>query len=162
MPRAALVLLVSLALLPGCARLAESRLNPLNWFGNSRPVAITPEEAAARPLVPAGRGAAVQDLRVPVAAVTFMAVEPTSSGAILRATGTLPTQGWFNAELVPVPAEDGVLAYEFRAEAPSGFAGEGAPATRTITVARVLDAADLAGVRVVRVIGAGNARESRR
>ena len=47
------VLMLSLALM-GCARIAASRLNPLNWFGAARPTVVTtlyvpPEES--RPLV---------------------------------------------------------------------------------------------------------------
>lgn len=155
-----LILCAALAL-PGCARLADSRLNPLNWFGGSQPVMVT-GQMPTRPLVPPGALAAVADTRQPIAQVTEMVVERTPTGAILRATGLAPTQGWYNAQLVPVAAESGVLAFEFRVEPPPGYEAEGSPGSRTITVARVLDATDLAGIRSVRVIGLQNAREARR
>ena len=148
----ALPLILALAVaLPGCARLAESRLNPLNWFGPSVP------SAAQGPLVPEG-AAATYDLRQPVAQVTDLAVEPTVSGAILRATGVAPGQGWFNAQLVETAREGGLVTYEFRLEAPATPRG----GQQTITVARSIDAADLAGVSVIRVQGQQNAREARR
>jgi len=145
----------------GCARLAESRFNPLNWFGRSTAVAAQPD-GTIRPLIPAGRTAVVVDNRVLISVVTEMAIERTVSGAIIRASGVTPTQGYFNAQLMPVAQQGGVLAYEFRVEAPTGFEAVGTEASRTITVARVLSAAELAGVQVVRVQGAQNAREARR
>jgi len=145
-----LILAVAVAL-PGCARLAESQLNPLNWFGRSVP------SAAQGPLVPEG-ASATYDLRQPVAQVTDMAVEPTVSGAILRATGIAPGQGWFNAQLVETSRADGVLTYEFRAEAPPApGAGQ-----QSVIVARSIDAANLEGISVIRVQGQTNAREARR
>jgi hypothetical protein len=148
----ALPLILALAVaLPGCARLAESRLNPLNWFGPSVP------SAAQGPLVPEG-ASATYDLRQPVAQVTGMAIEPTVSGAILRATGVAPGQGWFNAQLVETGRADGVLTYDFRVEAPAAPGG----GQQVVTVARSLDAADLAGISVIRVQGQSNAREARR
>lgn len=161
MPRSLPLILCAALAVTGCARLAESRLNPLNWFGGSQPVAAA-AQVPTRPLIPEGALAAVADTRQPIAEIAAMAVERTPGGAIVRATGLAPTQGWYNAQLVPVAAEAGVLAFEFRVEPPPGYEAEGSPATRTITVARALDAADLAGVTTIRVIGAQNARESRR
>ncbi|MCC7319367.1 MAG: hypothetical protein IT542_00155 [Rubellimicrobium sp.] len=143
------LLLIAALALPGCARLSQSRLNPLNWFG--------PSQSAAAAPVPAPR-ATTYDLRVPVADVVAMAVEPTESGAILRATGTMPGAGWFNAALVRIADEGGTVTYEFRAEAPPA-PGAG---LQTITVARALSDADLAGTARIRVTGATNSREARR
>lgn len=138
----------------GCARLAESRINPLNWFGGSRPVAA---QAGHVPLVPEGQGG-TYDLRQPIAQVTDMAIERTDSGAILRATGLAPAQGYHNAQLVLVGRENGVLTYEFRVAPPP--APTGGP--QAITVARTLNAGDLAGITAVRVLAQANAREARR
>lgn len=142
-----LLLVVALAL-SGCARLAESRLNPLNWFGQSRTVPVTAPVQQV-----------VQDTRLPVAQVHDMAVEPTASGAIIRATGVVPGQGWHNARLVRVDDAAGVLTYEFRAEPPPGGVGSG---TQVITAARSVSNATLAGVSHIRVRGQENAREARR
>lgn len=141
------LLLIAALALSGCARIAQSRLNPLNWFGPSRPAAPAPARAV------------VQDTRLPVAQVTEMVIEPTESGAILRATGTAPGEGWYNARLVRVPDAEGVLTYEFRAEPPPGGVTSGA---QVIVVARSLSFGDLAGVSHVRVLAQQNSREARR
>ncbi|MBW7920726.1 MAG: hypothetical protein H3C51_01345 [Rubellimicrobium sp.] len=141
------LMLVAALALSGCARLGQSRLNPLNWLGPSRPAAAAPVQAV------------VPDTRLPVARITDMAIEPTESGAILRATGVAPGVGWHNARLVRVADEAGVLTYALRAEPPPGGTGAG---TQVITAARSLGLADLAGVTLVRVLGQENAREARR
>lgn len=149
-----LALAVAIAV-TGCARLAESRFNPLNWFGASA-------AAAPRgPLVPSGQGGTF-DARQPIAAITDMAVERDGDGAILRATGVAAAAGAFNAQLVPVGVEGGVATYEFRVQMPEAGQPAGPDAARTITVARRLDPADLAGIAVIRVQGQTNAREARR
>ena len=49
---------------------------------------------------------------IAVLAVLTMTVEPIPGGAIVRASGLTPTQGWWNAELVPRDLdENGVLVY---------------------------------------------------
>lgn len=141
-----LLLIVALAV-SGCARLSQSRLNPANWFGPSRPATTAPPRAAA------------PDTRLPVAEVIDMALEPTESGAILRATGTMSGTGWHDARLVPVADAPGVLAYEFRAAPPPGGIGGG---TQVIVVARSLGAGDLAGISRVEVRAQGNARAAQR
>lgn len=155
-----LTLILCLGLmLAGCARLAESRLNPLNWFGRSAPVVATTADGAPVPLVTA---TAAQDTRVLIDQIVEMQIEQTSSGAILRATGLAATQGFYNAELVLAAAEDGNVIYDFRVAAPEGFEAIGTEASRRITVALDLSVAELAGIRSVAVRGAQNARESRR
>jgi hypothetical protein len=148
-------------LLSGCARLAESRLNPMNWFGRSAPVANTTPEGELRPLVPEG-AAAVADTRVLIDQIVDMQIEPTRSGAILRATGLAPTQGFYNAELVLAASDNGDLTYDFRVMAPAGFEAIGTEASRRITVALELSNAEMAGISNITVRGAQNARGSRR
>jgi hypothetical protein len=47
--------------------------------------------------------------------VLSMTVEPIPGGAVVRARGVTPTQGWWDAELVPQELDDkGILVYEFR------------------------------------------------
>ena len=57
---------------------------------------------------------------------------------------------------------DGVLSFDFRVAAPAGQPPVGDPATRTITVATMLNAAELAGVSAIRVLGATDAQTLRR
>lgn len=149
-----IILLCLVLALPGCARLRDSAINPANWLGP--PPASDPE---TRPLMPGGRGVTVlADARPAVAEVTALAVEHLPGGAIVRATGTVPSQGWFNAELVRLAVTDGVLIYEFRAEPPASAVG--APAS--ITAADSLTAAELASIRAVRVQAAGSALQAGR
>ena len=148
-------------MLTGCARLAESRLNPLNWFGRSAPVVATTADGQIQPLVPPGQAAA-QDTRVVIDQIVDLQIEQTSSGAIVRATGLAATQGFYSAELVLASSADGNLVYDFRVMAPEGFEAIGTEASRRITVALELSVAELAGVRSVTVRGAQNARETRR
>ena len=145
----------------GCSRIADSRLNPFNWFGPSQPVANVDADGNLRPLVP-GTGSVVFDQRGAIDQISSMSVERTPEGAIVRATGIASTQGQFNAQLVPVQFANGVLTLAFRVEAPAGFSAGGTDSSRSITVARALSNAELAGVRVIRVQGARNAREARR
>ena len=144
----ALSLCVSLA---GCGGLRDSRLNPLNWFGRSevRETIILPEKAA--------------DPRPLVAEVLTMSVEPMPGGAIVRATGRTPTQGWWQAELVPQPlTEGGALVYEFRLLPPITQTDVNTPQSREVTVAQYISDIKLEAVREIVVQGAGNARASRR
>lgn len=144
----------------GCARLSESRINPLNWFGGSRNVVSTPADPANRtPLVPtAGRGVIV-DNRPFVTSITALSVDRSPTGAIVRATAIAPTQGFFNAELVFGGVENGVLLLNFRVQAPQV---SGTPRSREINAGYVIDAAQLAGIRSIRVQGATNARTASR
>ena len=144
------VLVVATAL-GGCARLAQSRLNPLNWFGQSTPTVITtlyvpPEEK--RPLI---------------AQVTQLQVEPYPGGAIVRATGLPPTQGYWNAELVAQPVDDqGRLVFEFRIFPPVDAVSTGTPYSRQINVAAAVSTIRLQGVSSIVVQGESNALSSRR
>ena len=139
------VLVLAMAL-PGCARLRESRFNPLNWFGNAREAAVT--DLYVRP----------EDPRALVAQVTDMKVEPYPGGAIVRATGVPPTQGYWEAELVAQPLdEQGRLVFEFRVYPPLIPAAAGTPYSRQITVAVALSDIKLQGVSAIVVQGAANA-----
>ncbi|MCF2872686.1 hypothetical protein L0664_16570 [Octadecabacter sp. G9-8] len=161
MLRTTLLSTAVLLTLSGCARISESRLNPFNWFGNSTEVAQS-DPAERRPLVPASRTTQIVDTRPMVQSITALSVDRTPSGAIVRATGTAPTQGYFNAELVETGTSNGVLVLEFRAQAPTGFQAQGTPRSREINAGYVIDAATLADIRTVRVQAATNARTSGR
>jgi hypothetical protein len=137
--------------LAGCGGLRKSKLNPFNWFKKSEPretIVLPDEKADARPLVDT---------------VLSMAVEPIPGGAVVRARGVTPTQGWWDAELVPQDLDDkGVLVYEFRLLPPTTRADVNTQQSREIDVAIYISDVKLENVREIVVQGATNARVSRR
>jgi hypothetical protein len=137
--------------LAGCGGLRQSKLNPFNWFKKSEPretIVLPKEKADERPLVDT---------------VLSMAVEPIPGGAVVRARGVTPTQGWWEAELVPQDLDDkGVLVYEFRLLPPTGKAAVSTQQSREIDVAIYISDVKLENVREIVVQGATNARTSRR
>lgn len=139
------------ALLAGCGGFADSRLNPVNWFGRSEPresIVLPTEAADPRPLVET---------------VQLLSVEPVPGGAIVRARGQTPTQGWWAAELVPLDIEDaGSLVYEFRIVPPLTPTAVNTPQSRQIDVAIFVSDIKLETVREIVVQGATNARSVRR
>lgn len=148
------ILLLTAALgLASCGMVRNSKLNPANWFGKSQEVTV-----AVQP---------TEDLdakgRSLIQNVLSMKVEPYKGGAIIRATGLPPTQGWWQADLVPRPLdENGVLVLEFRVFPPVKPWPQGTQPSREITVALALSDIKLTGVREIVVQGAENARSSRR
>jgi hypothetical protein len=151
MPARQIAVLSLCLLLIGCGGLRDSRLNPFNWFGRSEPresIVLPDADADPRPLV--------QD-------VLTMKVEPMPGGAIISATGQTPTQGWWQAELVPQPVtEDGVLVLEFRLLPPITRTDVNTPRSRQVTVAQYISDIKLEAVREIVVQGANNARAARR
>lgn len=144
----------------GCARVADSRMNPLNWFGKSTSAPLT-ASGELRPLVPTNRATRLVDGRGGIQSVAGLVIEKTPNGTIVRATGVASTQGQFNAQLVPVSNENGVLTLVFRIEGVAN-AATNAAFSRQVTVARVLTFAELAGVRTIRVQSATNQRSASR
>ena len=146
-----IAVLVLATALGGCGRLRESRFNPFNWFGPGRQAVVT--DLYVRP----------DDARALVAQVTALKVEPYPGGAIVRATGVPPTQGYWDAELVAQPLDDkGRLVYEFRVFPPPQPVAAGTPYSRQITVAAALSTIKLQGVTAIVVQGASNALSSGR
>ncbi|EAR50664.1 hypothetical protein OG2516_06192 [Oceanicola granulosus HTCC2516] len=155
--RPTLPILCAVLALSGCAQLANSPLNPMNLI--DRLAAPRPIDPANRPpLVTAAQRTTVVEGRPLVAAVREVALEPTGSGAILRATGEAAALGAYNVQLTREGVEGSTLVYAFRAEPAPGFQPEGTPATRRLTAAVALDAADLRGVTALRVVAQGNSR----
>ena len=145
-----LAALTAVMLLTACGGFRESRLNPRNWFGRSEPVDRVLAEAPADP-------------RPMIDQVLMMVVEPYPGGAIVRATGLPPTQGYWDAALEPLPMdENGVLVYEFRIFPPIVPRRAGTQPSREITAAASLSDIALQGVTQIVVQGAQNARASRR
>lgn len=131
------------------------------WFGGSQYAkTLEPEGGYIKPQ---------EDGRVPVAEVTNVTVEQSLSGAIVRATGLPPTQGWWAARLVaendghPV---DGVMTYRFLLAPPPADSADAhrvmTPTSREVTAAAFIRGPRLAGVHQVVVIGAQNSRSASR
>lgn len=126
-----------------------SRLNPFNWFGGDR------EQRIAVAEVETGTPA---DPRQLVTEVVDLAVEPTTQGAIVRAMGRPPVQGFWEAELVEVERSEGAIVYDFRVFPPLTETRQGTPQSREVVVGANLTNFDLAGIRTITVIGAQNRR----
>jgi hypothetical protein len=143
--------LVIVSTVSACGGFRDSRLNPLNWFGRSEE-----RETTALPAAP-------EDPRGLVGQVVSMQVEEIPTGAIVRATGITPTQGWWDAELVAQPlTEDGVLVLDFRIFPPIERTDVNTPQSREVTVALSLSRIALEPVREIVVQGRENARAARR
>lgn len=150
MVRALVLIGVMLSLLASCGRVAESRFNPLNWFGRSESTAT---EATA----------ASQEAQNLVAQVISLRAEPVAGGAIVRATGLPQRQGYFDGALVEIPSDDAtVLSFEFQIEQPFTQTGVGPQQSREVIVGIRLSDQTLQGVRLIRVNGATNALSIRR
>ncbi|GAB5446535.1 hypothetical protein [Gymnodinialimonas sp.] len=126
----------------------ESRINPFNWFGGDREqrISIDPEAVESAPDL---------DGRLLAAEITQLSVEQTTTGAIVRATGVTPSQGYFDAELVLVEETETLLAYEFRVSPPLTAATAG---LQRISVATELSVGELAGIRTIAMIAQNNRR----
>lgn len=153
-PGRALAVAVVLSLaLSGCAGLRDSRLNPFNWFGGereSRTAATTAEVADPRGLVPQ---------------VLSLGVDRTASGAIVNAMGLPPSQGHWDAVLLPLNngrPVNGVLSFEFRLQPPPAPTREGTQRSREVLAGTFVSNQRLEGVRVIEVIAARNRRSVRR
>ena len=151
--RTILALVIVAMVSASCATVRDSRLNPFNWFGRSeRATAVVTDPRA--------------DPRRLVANVIELRVEQVPGGAIVRATGLPPRQGYYDGTLFPVgrerPGEDGVLNYEFRISAPLEPTRVSTQRSREVIVGRFVSDQTLAGVRAIRVSAAGNALIVRR
>lgn len=149
MLRTLVIAIVAGSLAAGCGRVAESRYNPFNWFGKSEQAAPVVEDSVDRaPLVQQ---------------VTSLQIDPTPGGAILRAVGLPPAQGYYDGQLERVPSDAAdVIEFLFLAVPPANPVRAGSPQSREIEVAVVLSLQDLDGIRRIRVSSAGNALIARR
>jgi hypothetical protein len=147
------VLILGLA---GCGGFRDSRLNPLNWF--KRPT------SEATSLEPKG-GYEAGDNRALVAEVTALEVSAMPGGAIVNAVGLPPTQGWWDAELVPDnfgDPVDGVMTYRFKIAEPRWDKRAGTPQSREVTAAAFLTDLKLQEISEIVVVGERNQRSVRR
>jgi len=137
-----LAVLAATLTLSACGRVADSRLNPFNWFGRE-----SVETVAANAEV-------ITDGRQLVDQVTELAVDATPEGAIIRAVGLPPVQGFWDAELVRVQSADPSLAvYEFRVLPPLKRRAQTAPQSREIIAGAALSNRQLSGIRGIVVRG---------
>ena len=143
---------IALTLCLSLAACGESRLNPFNWFGGEREERITVTEVE-RP----------GDPRPLVAEITGLAIEPTTSGAILTATALTETSGHWRPGLVLVSG--GGRCRELRvsrsATPPKG-AAQGTGRSREIVAAVALGPDELRGLRSITVIARTNRRSVER
>ena len=138
--------------LTACATVRESRLNPLNWFGSDSSEELLTTE-------PVGD----TDQRPLIDQIISLQVDQTPEGAIVRAVGLPPTQGFWKAELVEVEQDDPtVLAYEFRIVPPIERNPQGTQRSREILVADAVSTAELRGISQIVVAGRQNQRSVNR
>ena len=137
----------------GCGGFGQSRWNPFNWFGGAE---------QAQPAQPSVVDA--EDPRALAHQVTALKVDLMPGGAIVRATAVMPTQGWWEAELVPVEKRptDGKMVYEFRVYPPISRADVSTQQSRTVNVAVFLSDIALSTLSSITVQGATNGLTTRR
>lgn len=154
--------------LAGCGW-KESRVNPVNWFGKSEPVEVVVTENT-NPLLPQKeqkRGLFDKredvDNSVLVGQLAELRIDRTNIGAIIHATAIADRQGAYDVELRPVEhTEQDVLTLEFRVVYPEDPTVAGSDYSRTVRAARSVTHQGLEGIRLIRVLAAQNALESRR
>lgn len=145
-PRILMALLVVVLGLGGCA----SRLNPFNWFGGDREERITIDETIV---------AEPTDGRQLVPEIVSLNVDPMPGGAILRAVGLPPRQGYWEADLVEVGRDGSEIVFEFRVYQPyDPNTRVGPPQSREILAGTSLSTQDLAGIRSIVVVAQQNRR----
>ena len=168
--------LVATLTLSACGVVRDSRINPFNWFGNSRSVPIERDSRAeTNPLIPQNeRGGLFRSVRdsvevytgTPVDQVTDLTIERVPGGAIIRASGISAYDGPYQVRLTPATdnAEpvDGVLTYRLEAALPSRLRRVTSERVRTVTAGVRVTDKDLSQVRVVRVEGERNAQTTTR
>ena len=138
--------------LTGCSGFRESNWNPTNWFGGrNQPEMVSAEAPPA-------------DTRPLVAQVTALAVNRNSQGVIVNATGLPPTQGWWDASLVPASRDepvDGVMTFDFVVLPPPAAQRTSTPQSREVTAGAFLSNIKLQQIRTIVVRGATNSRSAR-
>ena len=151
--RAAILSALVLTTMAGCG---QSRLNPFNWFRSA------PEGETLAPLELEAR----VDRRPLVAEITSLVVERTPGGAIIRATGLPPEQGWYDPELVNEDRDgrpiDGVLAISFRARPPLEPTRVSTAQSRELSAAVYISDIALGEANQIVVTGSQNSRAARR
>jgi hypothetical protein len=171
MKKSLTLLLVTCVLLTSCGGWQDSRVNPGNWFGNSKSTPVEPVEVGeVNPLLPRKavrkQRRPVDDGSVLILNVAELKIEQVPSGAIINALGISARQGAYNVHLRELPVTEdtpkGVVTYEFRLQYPEYETPVGSERQRQVRVAKSISTQDLESIRVIRVTAAQNQRESRR
>lgn len=165
--RARPLLFCAVLALAGCGGgLANSWVNPGNWFGQSRGEALE-NAGPVNPLIPKrrlGQRAPVEYSGTAVDQIKSLRIERKPGGAIVHVVGVTDAIGYFDVRLrsennnTPV---NGVLTYTLSAERPEQLIN-GSEAARQIVAARYVSDQQLEGVRTIVVQGARNQRSTRR
>jgi len=162
------LLVCSALALAGCGGgLANSWVNPGNWFGQSQSQAIT-ENTNVNPLIPKRRitqRKIIDYQGTPVDQIQSLRIERKPGGALINVVGLANVIGSFDVRLqsdTEDGAENGVLSYTLKAIRPNDGIRGGGTAARQIVAARFVSDQQLAGVRTIVVKGARNQRSTRR
>lgn len=143
------------SLTASCTTLRDSSANPFNWFGSKPPAqTVTGPVPAATP-----------DPRPLIARITALQLDRAPAGGIVYARGLPPTQGYYDAALVPLNRGrpvDGVLRYEFRASPPLAGTPVGTNRSREIVAGAEIPRAVLNATTSIEVIAAANRQSIRR
>lgn len=154
MPKLPFAALSIVLLLSACGSGDRTWYNPFGWFGGSDEADVT--------LLDATMGTD-KDERPLVAQVLTMSVDRMPGGAIIRATGLPPTQGYWAADLIQEDTvEDGRLTFRFVIIPPLDAAPVSTQPSREVVVATSVTDRDLEGIREIVVLGQNNARSTRR
>jgi hypothetical protein len=153
MPKPLFAALSIVLLLAACGSGNRTWYNPFGWFGGSQEADLS--------LLDATMGTD-KDRRPMVDQVLSLSVDQIPGGAIIRATGLPATQGYWAADLIEEPGEEGRLTYRFVIIPPLDQARVSTPPSREVTVATSVTDRDLEGIREIVVLGQRNARSTRR
>lgn len=145
------------AAVSGCSRLADSRLNPGNWFGGDETVsADTP--VAIPPIVPTNaRRVETVDNRALMQSVSRMEVQNVSGGVLVTVDGQSSRAGAFNVQLVETARDSGTLTLAFRVQYPATVTS---PNGQPVTASEFFSNKEMRGIRRV-VVQAANGSLSR-
>lgn len=144
----ALVLVLAVS---GCSGsgASTSNYNPLNWFGGNKDKDAT--------LAPRGGFEDTTDYRPKVGRITKVTLERTHYGVILHASGTLPSHGYYELDLVPsTEARSDQLIFEFRGWPPLNNATPGNANQLELSTAIYLSEQKIRGIREITVVSASN------
>lgn len=165
-------LVIACLTLSACGGWREARVNPVNWFGQSKEAPLPPADIETiNPLIPKdddkvnffGGSEDDVDFSVPTETITDLSIRPTPVGAIILATGQAKRLGAHSATLVAdETSTPGTLSYTLRVIYPPVGTPAGTTATRNVSAAITLTHQELAGIHKVTVTSAQNARETRR
>lgn len=164
------VIVMASLLVASCGGWGDSRANPRNWFGKSRPVTTAVPVEGTNALIPKRSALAKRpdpvDRSEPINAITELRIDRTPTGAIVYVTGVANRQGAFDAELRLNPVGEGssndVLSYTFYVVYPDYPTPVSTERSRTVIEAHTVSNHELQGVRLIRVSAAQNALETRR